>query len=43
MGSVNSYGLLEDVNHYISVGTDGTHRSSSRVAEQKYSILGTEN
>jgi len=39
-GSVNSHGLLEDVNHYNAVGTDGIYGSSSRVAEQKY--LGTD-
>jgi hypothetical protein len=41
MGSVNSHGLLEDLNHYIVVGTDGIYGSSSRVAEQKYVGTGT--
>jgi len=39
-GSVNSPGLLGDVNHYVAVGTDGINGSSSCVAEQKY--LGTD-
>jgi len=39
MGSVNSHGLLEDVNHYIAVSTDGIYGSSSRVAEQKYRVI----